>query len=189
MECDVRQPHYQDLKERIHRALLNRLNLDRLNRVGRRRRPNPRSAPHHRAARRRESSNPLSLFEREDAHHRRLPRAVRPRPARGAAGRSDDLGHPRQPRRPDLRRARRQARADRRRLQGRSAPAAHHRAHRQLGGPPHRRVEPDGRRAARRRFACQRDHSAAGARRPGALHPPVPHRSPRRAGSGRAASR
>ncbi len=32
---DVRQPHYQELKERIHRALLNRLNLDRLNRVGR----------------------------------------------------------------------------------------------------------------------------------------------------------
>jgi pilus assembly protein CpaF len=32
---DVRQPHYQELKERLHRALLNRLNLDRLNRVGR----------------------------------------------------------------------------------------------------------------------------------------------------------
>ena len=32
---DVRQAHYQDLKERIHRTLLNRLNLDRLNRVGR----------------------------------------------------------------------------------------------------------------------------------------------------------
>jgi pilus assembly protein CpaF len=32
---DVRQAHYQDSKERIHRALLNRLNLDRLNRVGR----------------------------------------------------------------------------------------------------------------------------------------------------------
>ncbi len=33
--ADVRQAYYQDLKERIHRALLNRLNLDRLNRVGR----------------------------------------------------------------------------------------------------------------------------------------------------------
>jgi pilus assembly protein CpaF len=32
---DVRQAHYQESKERIHRALLNRLNLDRLNRVGR----------------------------------------------------------------------------------------------------------------------------------------------------------
>ncbi|MGE0814452.1 MAG: CpaF family protein [Vicinamibacterales bacterium] len=32
---DVRQAHYQESKERIHRALLNRLNLDRLTRVGR----------------------------------------------------------------------------------------------------------------------------------------------------------
>src|SRR5262245_57972103 len=32
---DVRQRHYQELKEKIHRSLLNRLNLDRLNRVGR----------------------------------------------------------------------------------------------------------------------------------------------------------
>ncbi len=32
---DVRQAHYQESKERIHRVLLNRLNLDRLNRVGR----------------------------------------------------------------------------------------------------------------------------------------------------------
>jgi pilus assembly protein CpaF len=32
---DVRQAHYQDTKERVHRALLNRLNLDRLTRVGR----------------------------------------------------------------------------------------------------------------------------------------------------------
>jgi pilus assembly protein CpaF len=32
---DVRQAHYQESKEKIHRALLNRLNLDRLNRVGR----------------------------------------------------------------------------------------------------------------------------------------------------------
>ena len=33
--ADVRLAHYQELKERVHRALLNRLNLDRLNRVGR----------------------------------------------------------------------------------------------------------------------------------------------------------
>ncbi len=32
---DVRQAHYQETKEKLHRALLNRLNLDRLNRVGR----------------------------------------------------------------------------------------------------------------------------------------------------------
>ena len=33
--ADVRQAYYQELKERVHRSLLNRLNLDRLNRVGR----------------------------------------------------------------------------------------------------------------------------------------------------------
>lgn len=32
---DVRQSHYQDLKDRLHRTLLSRLNLDRLHRVGR----------------------------------------------------------------------------------------------------------------------------------------------------------
>jgi len=32
---DTRQQYYQELKERVHRTLLNRLNLDRLNRVGR----------------------------------------------------------------------------------------------------------------------------------------------------------
>ena len=62
---DVRQVHYQDLKERIHRTLLNRLNLDRLNRVGR-----AEAEPEIRGlivslldAER--SSTPLSLYERE----------------------------------------------------------------------------------------------------------------------------
>ena len=49
--------------------------------------------------------------------------------------------------------------ADRPGVQGRPAPAADHRAHRQLGRPPHRRVEPDGGRAACRRLACQRRSS------------------------------
>ena len=65
MRCDVRQTNYQELKERIHRALLNRLNLDRLNRVGR-----AEAEPEMRgliigAARCREEQTPLSLFERE----------------------------------------------------------------------------------------------------------------------------
>ena len=62
---DMRQVHYQDLKERIHRTLLNRLNLDRLNRVGR-----AEAEPEIRGlivslldAER--SSTPLSLYERE----------------------------------------------------------------------------------------------------------------------------
>jgi pilus assembly protein CpaF len=62
---DVRQAHYQELKERLHRTLLNRLNLDRLNRVGR-----AQAEPEIRGlivslldAER--SSTPLSLYERE----------------------------------------------------------------------------------------------------------------------------
>jgi pilus assembly protein CpaF len=62
---DVRQAHYQELKERIHRTLLNRLNLDRLNRVGR-----AQAEPEIRGlivslldAER--ASIPLSLYERE----------------------------------------------------------------------------------------------------------------------------
>ncbi len=62
---DVRQAHYQELKEKIHRTLLNRLNLDRLNRVGR-----AQAEPEIRGlivslldAER--ASMPLSLFERE----------------------------------------------------------------------------------------------------------------------------
>ena len=32
---DTRSPHYQDLKAKVHQELLNRLNLDRLNKVSR----------------------------------------------------------------------------------------------------------------------------------------------------------
>ncbi|HTM32382.1 MAG TPA: CpaF family protein [Vicinamibacterales bacterium] len=62
---DVRQAQYQELKERIHKTLLNRLNLDRLNRVGR-----AQAEPEIRGlivslldAER--STTPLSLYERE----------------------------------------------------------------------------------------------------------------------------
>jgi pilus assembly protein CpaF len=62
---DLRQTNYQDLKERIHRTLLNRLNLDRLNRVGR-----AHAEPEIRGLivtllDTEKSSMPLSLFERE----------------------------------------------------------------------------------------------------------------------------
>lgn len=62
---DVRQAHYQDLKEKVHRTLLNRLNLDRLNRVGR-----AQAEPEIRGLiigllDKETHSTPLSLFERE----------------------------------------------------------------------------------------------------------------------------
>ena len=64
------------------------------------------------------------------------------------------------------------------------APAGGHRPHREPRRPSRRRVVADGRRASARRLARQRDHSAAGARRPGALDPPL-----RRRAHGRAAAR
>ena len=62
---DTRQTQYQDLRERIHRAVLNRLNLDRLHRVGR-----AEAEPELRALiidllDKEGQSVPLSLFERE----------------------------------------------------------------------------------------------------------------------------
>ncbi len=62
---DVRQAHYQESKERIHRALLNRLNLDRLTRVGR-----AQAEPEIRSLivsllDTESRATPLSLFERE----------------------------------------------------------------------------------------------------------------------------
>jgi pilus assembly protein CpaF len=62
---DARQSNYQELKERIHKALLNRLNLDRLQRVGR-----EQAEPELRGViisllDAESQSVPLSLFERE----------------------------------------------------------------------------------------------------------------------------
>ncbi len=62
---DVRRVHYQDLKEKVHRTLLNRLNLERLNRVGR-----AQAEPEIRGLiigllDTETHSTPLSLFERE----------------------------------------------------------------------------------------------------------------------------
>src|SRR5437764_12754309 len=61
---DVRHPHYQELKSRVHEELLNRLNLDRLTRVKREdAEPEIRDLIVSMLERQRET--PLSLFERE----------------------------------------------------------------------------------------------------------------------------
>ena len=99
-------------KERIHRALLNRLNLDRLNRVGR-----AQAEPEIRGLIMTlldsESSNvPLSLSEREalitDVFHELFGLG----PLEALLADAIDLRHPGQPLRPDLRRARRPARTE-----------------------------------------------------------------------------
>ena len=130
---DVRQAHYQDTKERVHRALLNRLNLDRLTRVGRERGRAGDPQPDHDAARNRDGEVPLSLFEREALITDVLNELFGLGPLEALLDGPDGLRHPGQPLRPGLRRARRQARAEPARVQGRPAPAAHHRAHRELG--------------------------------------------------------
>src|SRR5205809_386197 len=61
---DVRHPHYQELKSRVHEELLNRLNLDRLTRVKREEaEPEIRDLIVTMLERQRET--PLTLFERE----------------------------------------------------------------------------------------------------------------------------
>ena len=143
---------YQELKSRIHQDLLNRLNLDRLAQVSREDGGTRDSVAHRQHARsrdrrRRRSARSSARALITDV----LQRTVRPRAARGAAAatrtisdilvnRFDQVYIERE----------RPARRDRHRLQRRPAPAADHRAHRQLGRPPHRRIEPDGRCAAAR---------------------------------------
>ena len=136
-----------------------------------------RDSPHHPRDHRAQQRDDAAQPDRtRDAGRRRPQRALRPGPARSAAARSEHLGHPRQPLRPGLRRARRPARTDRHPLPRRPPPDADHRADRQHRRPPHRRVEPDGRRAAARRLARQRHHSAARDRRPVAVDPAFSHR-------------
>src|SRR4026209_495743 len=63
---DTRSPHYQDLKAKVHQELLNRLNLDRLNRVSRREaEPEIRELINHMIEAEAQTT-PLSLFEREN---------------------------------------------------------------------------------------------------------------------------
>ncbi len=62
---------------------------------------------------------------------------------------------------------------DRHHFRRRRASDEDHRQDRFARRPPRRRVQPDGRRAPARRLARQRDHPAAGARRPDPVDPPL----------------
>src|SRR5437667_5164198 len=61
---DVRHPHYQELKSRVHEELLNRLNLDRLTRV-KREEAEPEIRDLIVTMLERQRDTPLTLFERE----------------------------------------------------------------------------------------------------------------------------
>ena len=176
---DTRSPHYQELKAKVHQELLNRLNLERLTRVSRREaEPEIRELINHMLENEAETT-PLSLFERENLIIDVLNELFGLGPLEALlkdrdisdilVNRYDQVLH----------RTQRRARGDGHRLQGRPAPDADHRAHRQHRRPAHRRDQPDGGRAPAGRLARERDHSAAGARRSGAVDPPFPHRPAR----------
>ncbi len=182
--ADVRNPHYQALKGKIHQELLGRLNLERLTRV------------------KREDAEPeirnliLGLLDREmpehpaqpvragRADHRRPARDLRARSARGAVegpGISDILVN-----RYNQVYIEREGRLEETEIvfQNDAAPLPDHRADRQHGRPSHRRVESDGRRASPGWIPCQRDHSAVGAGRTMYVDSTFPDGPHRRAGSG-----
>ncbi len=105
--ADVRHPHYQTIKSKVHQELLNRLNLERLARMSR-----DQAEPEIRTlilgpARDRDQDHAAQPLRARVDDGRRPRRAVRPGAARGAAEGSDHLRHPGQPLQPRLRRARR----------------------------------------------------------------------------------
>ena len=179
---DVRQPHYQELKERLHRALLNRLNLDRLNRVGR-----EQAEPEIR-------SLIIGLLDAETQTRSAQPRSSAKRIITDVFHELFGLG-PLETLLADptisdilVNRAN-QIYVEREGKLEATDLVFKDDAHllriiERIVSSVGRRIDEsspmvDARLAGR--LACQRDHSAAGARRSGALDPPVPHRSPRRA--------
>ena len=88
LPADVRHPQYQEIKAKIHRDLLNRLNLERLATARR-----EDAEPEIRGldpvdARRRDPDDAAHALRARDAGRRRAPRAVRPRAARSRCSRT-----------------------------------------------------------------------------------------------------
>ena len=166
-----RQIYMTQLKVRIHQRLVERLDIQNLRSMppevvrGRGPPPGPRAVPV-----RKGTDQQLRPGTADGRHHGR---DLRPGPARGPAEGPGHQRHPRQPLRPDLRRAARPAGTERSALPRQPAPAADHRPHRRPGRPPHRRDQPDGGRPPHRRQPRQRHHPAAGPGRPGHEHPPL----------------
>ena len=186
---DPRQRSYQELKAKIHNDLLNRLNLERLTQMGQKE-----AEPEIRRMileiiERSNETTPLNLTERETLVVDVLNELFGLGPLEALLARPEHLGHPRQPLRPGLRRARWPARTDRHPLPRRPPPDADHRAHRQHRRPPHRRVEPDGRRRLRDGSRVNAIIPPLAIDGPVALDSAFPHRPGRRRRHGRAAKR
>ena len=116
-------------------------------------------------------------------------RGLRARAARAAAARPDGQRHPRQHLQVRLRRAQRRPHQGADDVPGRPPPAARHRPHRLGGRPPRRRQLADGRRAPGRRQPRQRDHPAAGRRRPAAVDSALSQGTAEGRGPGRPSAR
>ncbi len=100
---DIRSPHYQQLKGRVHQELLGRLNLERLTRVKREdAEPEIRGLIIGLLDR---ESTPLSLFERDCLITDVLHEIFGLGPARGSSQGWRDFRHPGQPPRSGVRRA------------------------------------------------------------------------------------
>ena len=169
----------QDVKGRIHRRLLERLNLSNLDKLEREQVVD--------AIRRvtyellTQESVPLNFEEREVLVGQVLDEIFGLGPLEPLIQDpeiSDILVNTFKQR---VHRAARPAREDRRAVPGRPAPAAGHRPDRLGGGPANRRLLADGGRPAAGRLARQRHHPAAGARRAPSLDPQVQARRAERA--------
>ena len=163
-------PEYQELKFTLHRKLLDRINLEALSSIaGERVRAEIRAAV---AKLVDEEKTPLSLVEKDRVIEEVLDEVFGLGPLEPLLQDptiSDILVTTPQA---GLRGARRQAVPHAGGVQGRRAPAAHHRKNRLAGGPPRGRILAAGGRAPAGRLARQRRHSAGGGGRPAALHPP-----------------
>ena len=186
---DTRSPHYQELKAKVHQELLNRLNLDRLNKVSRRdAEPEIREIINH-MLEAESQTTPLSLFERENLIADVLNELFGLGPLEALLKDRDisDILVNRYD----------QVYIERNGLLEETDIVFKDDRHlmqiiERIVSSVGRRIDesqPDGGRAPGRRLARQRDHPAAGARRPRALDSAVPHRPPGRAGPRRAASR
>ena len=176
LAVDTRRSDYQELKSRIHQALLDGLDLDRLAYV-KREDAEPEIRTLIAVMLDRESENDAAQPVRARGLVTDAQRALRERSARRLASRDPAISDiPDQPLRPGLHRTQRHARADRASCSGRPPSAGIIRAYRQRRWPPNRRVESDGRCQVCRRFTRQRHHSAYRPRWTCRFDPPVPHR-------------
>ena len=172
-------PEYQELKFTLHRKLLDRINLEALSSMaGERVRAEIRAAVAKLVEEEKTPSQPGGEGPRDRGDSGR---GFRPRPARAAPAGPHHQRHSGHHAATGLRGARRQALPHAGGVQGRRAPAAHHRKDRFAGGPPRGRIVAPGGRPPAGRFARQRRHPAGGRGRAAAFHPPFRPPRPARA--------